>query len=99
MYALLSVGADSDNFASVFLNFFNFAKAAFLDFSPKDAIDILLLTVVFFFCYRFLKQKQAGMVILGIIVCLAVLILSIVLIYRASDLCCPEFSRLALLPW
>jgi len=78
MYALLSVGADSDNFASVFLNFFNFAKAAFLDFSPKDAIDILLLTVVFFFCYRFLKQKQAGMVILGIIVCLAVLILSIV---------------------
>ena len=78
MYGLLSVESGKDSIAAAFSGFFNFIKDAFLDFSPKDAVDIVLLTVVFFFIFRFLKQKKAGMVILGIVICLAVLVLSTV---------------------
>ncbi|MBQ2875908.1 MAG: diadenylate cyclase CdaA [Clostridia bacterium] len=78
MFGLLSVGSAADNFASEVAGFFNFAKEAFIGFTLIDAVDILLLTVIFTFCFRFLKQKQAGYVILGIVVCLAVFILSIV---------------------
>lgn len=76
MYTFLSVEKGKDGIAAVFSGFFNFIKEAFLDFGVKDAIDILLLTVVFTFFFRFLKQKKAGMVILGIIICLAVFVLS-----------------------
>ena len=78
MYGLLSVESGKDSIAAAFSGFFNFIKDAFLDFSPRDAVDILLLTVVFYFIFRFLKQKKAGMVILGIVICLAVLVLSTV---------------------
>ena len=78
MYGLLSIESGKDSIAAAFSGFFNFIKDAFLDFSPKDAVDIVLLTVVFFFIFRFLKQKKAGMVILGIVICLAVLVLSTV---------------------
>ena len=78
MSALLSIGSGSDSISAIFSSFFSFAKKAFLEFSPKDAVDIILLTVVFFCCFRFLKQKQAGMVILGIIVCVVVFILSLI---------------------
>lgn len=78
MYSLLSVADGSGKIASVFMGFLEFAKKAFLDFSPKDAIDIILLTIVFTFCFRFLKHRKAGLVILGIVVCVAVFILSII---------------------
>ncbi len=78
MFGLLSVGGGADSFANEVVGFFNFVAQAFLQFSPRDAVDIILLTVIFTFCYRFLKQKQAGSVILGIVVCLVVFILSIV---------------------
>ena len=78
MAGLLSVVGGAGNFADEIAGFFNFAKEAFLSFSVRDAVDIILLTVVFLFCFTFFKHKKAGMVILGIVVCLAVFILSIV---------------------
>ena len=56
--------------------FFAYAKSAFSEFSPADAIDILLLTVLFFLTVKFLHNKKAGALILGIFICLAVFILA-----------------------
>ena len=76
MYNLLSISA-SGGFAEVISSFFAFAKEAFLGFQINDAIDIILLTVLFFLIFNFCKNKKAGALILGIIICLVVLVLSI----------------------
>ena len=57
----------------MFASFFAFAKDAFTNFGFNDAIDIIILTVVFFFALRFFKGRKAGALILGIIVCLLLL--------------------------
>lgn len=77
MYNILSVSDNTDSLFGAFSNLFEFAKNAFLSFEIKDAIDILLLTVIFTFCFNFLKQKKAGTLILGIVICMAVYILSV----------------------
>ncbi len=56
--------------------FLAYVKSAFIGFSVADAIDILLLTVLFFLAVKFLHNKKAGALILGIIICLAVFILA-----------------------
>ena len=57
----------------MFASFFAFAKDAFTNFGFNDAIDIIILTVVFFFALRFFKGRKAGALIIGIIVCLLLL--------------------------
>lgn len=55
-----------------FSQFLNTAKKIFLDFSPTDAIDIALLTVIFALLFSFFKNRKAGTLIVGIILCLIV---------------------------
>ena len=76
MVALLSAQGSSTSFVDEILSFFNFTKNAFINFSVKDAIDILLLAVIFTCCYRFLRRKKAGALILGIFICLIGYVLS-----------------------
>lgn len=57
----------------MFASFFAFAKDAFTNFGFNDAIDIIILTIVFFFALRFFKGRKAGALIIGIIVCLLLL--------------------------
>ena len=52
-------------------------------FQIKDAIEILILTVIFFFAFRFLKGRKAGALILGIAICFVVLVLSEIFEFRA----------------
>ena len=76
MFGLLN--AASDSFAKHISSFFEFAKEAFLNFDPIiDTIDILLLTLFFTFIFKFIINKKAGALILGIFVCFAILLLSV----------------------
>lgn len=50
----------------------------FSNFDPvRDIIDILLLTIIFFFAYRFLKSRKTVAIIVGIAICLVLYALSV----------------------
>ena len=42
--------------------------ACFSNFYIKDAIDIILLGLFFFFAFRFVKGRKAGVLFLGILI-------------------------------
>ena len=46
------------------------------NFTPKDFFEIIILTVLLFLAFRFLKGRKAGALILGIALCFVLLILS-----------------------
>ncbi len=75
MLTLLNISASS--ISDVSKPFIDLAKKAFADFHPIfDTIDILLLTILFFFAVKFLKNRKAGALIAGIITCLIVYVLA-----------------------
>ena len=77
MLTLLSISAD--NIARVFNSFIAFSKDAFANFDfIFDTIDIILLTLLFFFAVRFFKNRKAGALIAGIVTCLLVYVLATV---------------------
>ena len=57
-------------------SFFEVLKSIFLNFEPTDAVDIILLTLIFGFAAKFFKSRKAGALIIGIAICLAVFILA-----------------------
>jgi len=64
MNTLLNV--DSQGAAWSFSNFFSSIKESFSSFVVTDAIDILLLTVILFLAFRFLKSRKAGALLIGV---------------------------------
>ena len=54
-------------------DFFTVIKSVFSSFNIIDAIDILLLTVLLFFAFRFFKNRKAGALLIGIALCAIVL--------------------------
>ena len=48
-------------------------KEAFLTFSIFDAIDILVMAVIFFLLVRFLNNRKAGALLVGISICVVLL--------------------------
>lgn len=58
-----------DNIKAVIDTFASVASSAFLNFTLYDAIDIFLLTIFFFFVFRFMKGKKLGSLIVGVLVC------------------------------
>ena len=77
MFNILEVSGE--NIMQIFTSFVKFAKNSLENFDYIfDTIDILLLTLLFFFGVKFLKNKKAGALIAGIIVCLFVYAASIV---------------------
>lgn len=53
-------------------SFIENAKSIMLDFSWSDAVDILLLSVIFWLLAGFVRSKKAWTLIIGIIVCIVV---------------------------
>ena len=56
--------------------FFMALKDAFANFRLRDVIDILLLTVILFVAFRIFKGRKAGMLIIGISVCVIIYFVS-----------------------
>ena len=68
MFGLLSV--TSEKLSGDISSFLSFAKEAFLTIRISDVIDILLLATLFFFAFRFLRNRKVGALIVGILICL-----------------------------
>ncbi len=64
------------NFAEHFTAFIAFAKEAIDSVQVNDVIDILILTVLFSFIFRYIINKKAGALIVGVLVCFVTLILA-----------------------
>ena len=65
MYTLLEVSA-RETFNQILEN----AKSIFTNFQWTDAIDIILLAVLFYFVFSFFKSRKAGTLLIGIFLCL-----------------------------
>ena len=76
MSFLLNAAADTQLELSAVLEFI---KSAFVSFTLIDAIDIILLTAVFFCVFSFLKSRKAGAILIAIAICAAILVLSSIL--------------------
>lgn len=55
---------------ATFADFWNALKGAFVTFSWRDAIDIILLSIIFFCVFRFFRGKKGGTLLIGIAVCI-----------------------------
>ncbi len=76
----LLYAAKQTNIFEYFTGFFENAKNVFMQFDPLfDTIDILLLTAVFFFVYKFLKSRKSGSLLIGVAICLVALIVATLL--------------------
>jgi diadenylate cyclase len=74
MFGLLSV--TSEKLSGDISSFLSFVKEAFLTIRISDVIDILLLATLFFFAFRFLKNRKVGALIVGILICLVAYVLA-----------------------
>lgn len=67
MNILLESGAGLD-----FSELLSSIKSIFIGFSIFDAIDILVLTLLFVFAFKFFRSKKGGALLIGIAICLVV---------------------------
>lgn len=67
---ILKIGFEGD------FSFFSQIKDIFTSFRITDAVDIILLTALFFVAFRFLKTRKAGALIIGIVLCAVVWIVA-----------------------
>ena len=52
--------------------------ATVLDFKPADAIEIIILAIIFFFAFRFLSSRKTVALLIGIFFCLFLLGISVI---------------------
>ena len=63
----------------------------------RDIIDILLLSGIFFFGYRFIRERRAGRLARGLLLVVAVMILSILFDLRAMKFIVGNFYQVGLI--
>lgn len=76
MYTLLA--AEPSGALFDFSSFFSFIGDAFSDLYFNDAVDILILTFLFALSYKFLRNRKAGALIVGIVICIVILVIATV---------------------
>ena len=54
-------------------------KGIFLNFQWTDAVDIILLAVLFYFVFRFFRSRKAGTLLIGIFLCLLLYTIAVLL--------------------
>ncbi len=75
MSSLLSAG--NVNLAADFGEFFSFVKDAFAGFDFfSDLVDILLLSVLFFFAVKFFKNRKVGALVAGFCICIIIFVVA-----------------------
>ncbi len=63
-------------FVSFFSDMFNKISVVLGSFDLYDAAEILILSVIFFLAFGFLKGKKAGALIIGIVICSVLLLIA-----------------------
>ncbi len=63
---------------------------------PKDVVDILLLAVVLYFIYRFIRDRRAGKLLMGLALVLFISIISEALKLRALHFLFGDFRQLGI---
>ena len=71
MNFLNALTATQDN---VFSSIVSFMRDCFANFQLADAFDILFLSIVLFFAFRFIKGKKAGVLLIGIVIFFSIMI-------------------------
>lgn len=72
MSALLSI-----NFQSIFADFFSSVKNIINNFQWTDAVDIIILALLFYFVFSFFKSRKAGTLLIGIFICVVLYFLAL----------------------
>ena len=70
-------------FKNIWFFFEKYVITRFEKFEIKDAIDILILSLILFFVFRFIMDRRAGKLALGLVFVILILILSSLLEMRA----------------
>ena len=74
----------SDEVGSFFRGFFAEVKNAFLSFGVSDVIDILLLALLLFLTFRFLRSRKAGVLLVGLAIIITLTVLTYVFKLQAT---------------
>ena len=70
------LNASASNSALDFSGLWEKIKAAFLGFTLFDAIDMIVLSLLFFFAFKFFKGKKGGALLVGIAICVVIWFIS-----------------------
>ena len=73
MYGLLSIVINES-----FSSFVDNIKSIFNNFNWADAVDILILAVLFYFVFSFFRSRKAGTLLVGIFICIVLYALAVV---------------------
>ena len=69
----------------------------FKTFTVKDGVDILLLTIILYFIYRFIRDRRAGKLLMGLVVILILSIVSETLKLQALHFVFGDFRQIGLI--
>ena len=86
-----------DGIDKIFSNFFSVLKAVFTEFSFVDVIDILLLSVILFLTYRFIRGRKAGALLVGILICFFLMFVSFVFGLQATNYIFSEIFKIGII--
>ena len=79
---LLKFSADSVR--NSFSAFFSSLKEILVDFTVIDAIDIVLLSAILFFAFRFFKSRKAGVLLVGVLLIVTLTYLAYLFNFEAT---------------
>lgn len=85
------------NIGELFSAFLSFVKSAFSGFSPIDVVDILLLSVILFLVYRFIRGRKAGALLVGICICFVLMFVSYLFGLDATHFIFSEIFKIGIL--
>ena len=85
------------NVSDLFSSLLSVFKKVFCDFSFTDVIDILLLTALLFFAYRFIRGRKAGALLIGILICFVLTFLSSIFDLHATHFIFSEIFKIGII--
>ena len=85
------------NLENMFSSFFSVLKAVFSDFSFSDVIDIILLTVILFFAYKFIRGRKAGALLIGLLLCFILMFVSSIFDLHATHFIFSEIFKIGII--
>lgn len=86
-----------NNIGAVFSNFIEFVKNVFSDFSIFDFLDILLLSLILFLTYRFIRSRKAGALLVGILICFILMFFSSIFELQATHFIFSEIFKIGII--